>query len=79
MHRFSEYHRGAVVIASGPLPNIHFPGILSPFLLMRRGVTINAGIVMMGSDNWEILGMVFREATNAINSPRETNLQGRRC
>lgn len=72
MHRFSEYHRGAVVIASGPLPNIHFPGILSPFLLMRRGVTINAGIVMMGPDNCEILGFGLWMATSRDQS-RERN------
>lgn len=47
-------------IASKPLPSIHFPGILSPFLGMRRGVTINAGIVMMGPGNWETLGMGFQ-------------------
>lgn len=62
MHRFSEYHKGAIGIASGPLPNIHFPGSPYPFLLMSRGVTINAGIVMMGPDDWEMLGIDFRRA-----------------
>ena len=59
-------------IASKPLPSIHFPGILSPFLGMRRGVTINAGIVMMGPDDWEMLGIDFRMAMSCDQS-RERN------
>jgi hypothetical protein len=35
---------------------------------MRRGVTINVGIVMMGPDDWEMLGIDFRMAMSRDQS-----------
>ena len=70
IHRFSEPHNGAIVIANGFLHDIPSPRGFSRFLMMTKGVTMNAGIGMMGSDEAKNRGLVFVRPRAAINPVR---------